>query len=156
MELSQEIVIRPLAKDEEIPYPLLLLADPSKAMIDSYLPSSTIYVAEQEGKIIGVYVLLPIGPKAVEVKNIAVAEALQGQGIGKLLLSHAGHTAKAKGYRTITIGTANSSVGQIYLYQQQGFEITGVKVNYFTDNYPEPIYENGEKCVDQLILTRKL
>ena len=156
MELSEEIIIRPLKKEEELPYSLLLLADPSKKMVDSYLPAGTVYVAEQGGVIVGEYVLLPIGEKAVEVKNIAVDEKLQGKGIGKLLLSHASHTAKSKGFRTITIGTANYSVGQIYLYQQQGFEITGVRINYFTDNYEEPVYENGERCIDQIVLTKHL
>lgn len=156
MDLLQDIVIRPLAKNEPPPYELLLLADPSKEMIAGYLPSSSVYVALMGDKIVGEYVLYPLGGKEVEVKNIAVDPSLHGQGIGKLLLTHAGSTARAKGYRSMIIGTANSSVAQIYLYQQQGFQITGIKEEYFLKNYAEPIYENGERCVDQLILTKQL
>ena len=156
MDLLQDIVIRPLAKNEPVPYELLLLADPSKEMIDSYLPGSTVYVAQSEERIIGEYVLYPLGGKAAEVKNIAVESPLQGQGIGKLLLMHAVSTARAKGYRSVTIGTANSSITQIYLYQQQGFQITDIKEDYYLLNYAEPIYENGERCKDQLILTKQL
>jgi aminoglycoside 6'-N-acetyltransferase I len=156
MKPSEDIIIRPLGKEEPIPYHLLLLADPSRSLVYSYLTTSSIYVAVADNQVIGEYVLYPIDKKAAEVKNIAVEEQFQGQGVGKLLLAHASKTAKAKGFRSLTIGTANSSVGQIYLYQQQGFLITGVKVNYFLDNYPEPIYENGEQCKDQLILTKEL
>jgi aminoglycoside 6'-N-acetyltransferase I len=156
MELQGEIVIRPLKKEEAIPYELLLLADPSRTLVDGYLIHSQVYVAELDAQVIGEYVLLPIGEKAVEVKNVAVAATLQGKGIGKLLLTHASLTAKAKGFKTITIGTANSSVSQIYLYQQQGFRITGVKTDYFLKNYDTPIYENGLQCRDQLILTKEL
>ena len=60
---------------------------------------------------------------AVEIKNIAVREDRQGQGLGKKLLQEAIRVAKNKGYERIEIGTGNSSIGQLALYQKCGFRI---------------------------------
>src|SRR5882724_3087867 len=113
----KDISISQLGKSEEIPYALLLDADPSKELIEKYLKSSEIYVARLANEIIGVYVLYPINSEKAEIKNIAVEEKFQGKGVGKLLLEDAFKLAKAKGYKQLIIGTGNSSVGQLYLYQ---------------------------------------
>ena len=152
----KDISISQLGKSEEIPYALLLDADPSKKLIDKYLKDSEIYVAKLANEIIGVYVLYPINAAKAEIKNIAVEEKLQGKGIGKLLLEDAFKLAATKGYRELIIGTGNSSVGQLYLYQKAGFEISGIKWNFFIDNYPDPLYENGIRVKHMIVLCRKL
>lgn len=60
---------------------------------------------------VGVYALLPTRPETVELVNIAVAENHQGGGMGKLLVMNAIKTAKEKEYKTIEVGTGNSSIG---------------------------------------------
>ena len=62
---------------------LLLLADPSTDLVQEYLGRGTCFVAEQDGEVVGVYVLLPTRPSTIELVNVAVAESHQGQGIGK-------------------------------------------------------------------------
>jgi ribosomal protein S18 acetylase RimI-like enzyme len=148
--------IRPIREDESIPYDLLLSADPSELAIQVYLPYSTIYLAYIDDIIIAQYVLFPINDNEIEIKNIAVYEAYQGQSIGKLLLQDATQRAIDTGYKTLSIGTSNASIGQLYLYQQQGFELSGIKMNFFIDNYTEPLYENGIQCVHMLMLTKVL
>ena len=150
------IQIRQLHKNEEIPWPLLLLADPSKEMVDDYLRNAEIFIAIHDTNILGAYTLYPITTDLLEIKNIAVDEKYQRMGLGKLLLDHASATAKSKSYKQICIGTANAGIWQIYLYQRQGFDITGLKKNFFIDNYPEPIYENGIQCKHMIVLTKKL
>lgn len=122
-----DILIRPLSQNESIPYNLLLLADPSKDIIDKYISSAEVYIAALKENIVGAYVLYPVNPDTVEIKNIAVDPKHQGNGIGKLLLTDAAKTAKDKGFNRIIIGTANASIAQLYLYQKQGFEITEIK-----------------------------
>jgi ribosomal protein S18 acetylase RimI-like enzyme len=156
VENQNNIRIRQCGIGESPPYHLLLLADPSKEMIDSYLEDAEMYIAESGNNMVGVYVLYPLSPATVEIKNIAIDSPLQGQGIGKILLMSASTMAKEKGFETITIGTSNASIAQLYLYQQQGFEITGIKKNFFLDNYSEPIYENGIQCKHMLMLTKQL
>jgi len=155
-ELLKDILIRKLGKDEDVPYELLLDADPSYDNISEYLGSSEIYIALLDDKVVGTYVLFPLSSDAIEIKNIAVDDKLQGNGMGKLLLNNAMQMAINKGIRTMVIGTSNSSIVQLYLYQKQGFEITGIKPNFFLDNYPEPIVENGIQCKHMLILTKQL
>lgn len=150
------MVIRELLIGEEPPYELLLMADPSIEMINKYLGKGECFVAEKGGQIIGVYVLLPIDSDKVELINIAVSENYQGRGIGKQLVLDAINTARKKGFKTIEVGTGNSSIGQLALYQKCGFRITCIDFDFFTKNYPEEIYENGIQCRDMIRLTQEL
>lgn len=154
--LLKEISVRRLGKNETIPYGLLLDADPSIAAIEKYLTTSEIYVAVLKTQVIGVVVLHPFDKGSFEIKNIAVEESLQGNGIGKLLLRTVTEVAIEKGANYIIIGTSNSSIGQLYLYQRSGFEITEIRMNFFPDNYPEPIFENGIQCRHMIMLKKKL
>jgi len=155
LQLS-DVLISQLGKSDEIPYSLLLDADPSIELVDKYLKVSEIYIAKLKNQIVGVYVLCPVNSELVEIKNIAVEEKFQGNGIGKLLLDDAFKLAKRKGYKELIIGTANSSVGQLYLYQKSGFEISNIKMNFFIDNYPTPFYENGIPVKHMIVLSKQL
>ncbi|MBT2701002.1 GNAT family N-acetyltransferase [Bacillus sp. ISL-40] len=148
--------IRKLKIKEEPPIELLLLADPSPTLVEEYLHRGECYVAESDNHIIGVYVLLPTRPETVELVNIAVAENQQGRGIGKQLIMSAIQTAKQKGYKTIEVGTGNSSIGQLALYQKCGFRITDVDIDFFIKHYPEEIFENGIHCRDMVRLSQDL
>ena len=116
------VVIEHISK-EAIPKSLMLLADPSDRQIDAYVERGLTYVAKQEGRVVGVYVLLETRPKTMEIMNIAVVEYMQGKGIGKKLLKHAVETAKGYGMSKLEVGTGNSSVSQLALYQKYGFRI---------------------------------
>lgn len=116
------VVIERISK-EAIPKSLLLLADPSEQQIGAYVQRGLTYVAKQEDNVIGVYVILETRPKTMEIMNIAVVEHLQGKGIGKKLVSHAIETAKGYGMSKLEVGTGNSSVSQLALYQKCGFRI---------------------------------
>jgi aminoglycoside 6'-N-acetyltransferase I len=156
MHLNLEgIATRQLTGQEAIPYTLLLLADETIEIIDRYAKDGQIYVLEVNGQLIAVYVLVVIDPERIEIKNIAVDSRYQGQGIGKFLLREATGRAKEQGYGTILIGTANGAIKQLYLYQKEGFEITSVKKNFFVDNYPAPIFENGILCKHMIMLEKQ-
>jgi ribosomal protein S18 acetylase RimI-like enzyme len=148
--------IRKLSHDEEVPLDLLLLADPSEKIIKSYFDRRRCYVAELDNEIVGIYVLLPTRPKTVEIVNVAVKEEKHGQGIGKLLVEHAVRIAKEAGNMTVEIGTGNSSIGQLALYQKCGFRITGIDQDFFTRHYEEVIVENGIQCRDMIRLALHL
>lgn len=135
---------------------LLLLADPSEELVKAYLERGACIVAEMHGQIIGVYVLLELTAEAVEIVNVAVAESYQGKGLGKRLVNHAIDHARSQGYVTIEIGTGNSGIGQLALYQKCGFRITAIDQDFFTRNYPEAIYENGIQCRDMIRLSQTI
>ncbi|MDW0115521.1 GNAT family N-acetyltransferase [Sporosarcina thermotolerans] len=148
--------IRKLNNGEKIPLDLLLLADPSRESIEEYVNRGECYIAEIEQQIVGVYVLLPTRPKTVELVNVAVVEEQHGSGIGKQLVMDAINVAKKKGYKTIEIGTGNSSIGQLALYQKCGFRIVGIDIDFFVRHYPKAIFENGIQCRDMIRLSQDL
>ncbi|MGB5945529.1 GNAT family N-acetyltransferase [Paenisporosarcina sp.] len=144
--------IRKLCPGENPPWELLELADPSRMIVEGYVKSSGVYVGEISGEIRAVYVLKETEKVVVEIMNIAVDEVHQGKGLGKQLISHAINEASKRGYAQIEIGTGNSSIHQLKLYQQCGFRIVSVDFDYFTRSYDEPIYENGLLCRDMIRL----
>ena len=143
------VVIENISK-EAIPKSLLLLADPSERQINTYVQRGLTYVAKQEDRVVGVYVLLETRPKTMEIMNIAVVEYMQGKGIGKKLLKHAVETAKGYGMSKLEVGTGNSSVSQLALYQKCGFRIFSIDFDYFSKHYEEEIIENGIVCRDMI------
>ncbi|GAE29384.1 GCN5-related N-acetyltransferase [Halalkalibacter hemicellulosilyticusJCM 9152] len=135
---------------------LLLLADPSREIVEDYIKRGECYIAEIEQRVIGVYVLLPTRPETVELVNVAVVEEQHGQGIGKRLVMDAIKVARLAGYKTVEIGTGNSSIGQLALYQKCGFRIVGVGIDFFVKHYEDEIVENGIQCRDMIRLSQDL
>ncbi|WP_028389780.1 GNAT family N-acetyltransferase [Bacillus cihuensis] len=148
--------IRKLNIGEKFPMELLLLADPSKDIVEEYVNRGDCFIAESEQQIVGVYVLLPTRPETVELVNVAVVKEQHGRGMGKQLVMDAIQVAKIKGYKTMEIGTGNSSIEQLALYQKCGFRIIGVDMDFFIKHYPEEIFENGIQCRDMIRLSQDL
>lgn len=145
--------IHPLAA-AQIPRDLLLLADPSWAQVTAYLSTGQCYGYQQDGQVVGVVVLTTLKTGVWEVKNIAVAPAYQHRGIAKALLATAIAVCQAAPTcDELQIGTGNSSLRQLAIYQHAGFEMIAVWVNFFVDNYPDPIYEAGLQCKSMVRLS---
>ncbi len=144
--------IRLWREDEGLPLDLLLEADPSEELVREYCESGYVYEARVDDVLVGVYVLLSLSDTVVEIKNIAVAETVRGRGYGKKLILHALAEAKRLGFAAVEIGTGNSSVDQLMIYQKSGFRIDSVDHDFFTRNYTEPIIENGIRCCDMIRL----
>lgn len=143
-------------KETEIPYELLLLADPSLELIKKYLKEGRLYQVELKNEIVGVLLLWEISSSVLEIKNIAVAQTHQGKGLGKQLLRFAEEKALQEEYSILRIATGNSSIAQLALYQKMGFEIVDMQRDFFLENYPEAIWENEIQCKHLLILEKGL
>ncbi|HAG00883.1 GNAT family N-acetyltransferase [Paenibacillus lactis] len=148
--------IRRLISGETPPMDLLLLADPSKRLVEDYIHRGHCYVGEVDSAVIGVYVLLPTRPDTVELVNVAVAEERHGQGFGKQLVNHAVSQAKELGFATIEVGTGSTGVAQLALYQKCGFRMTEIDRDFFVRHYEEEIYENGMRLRDMVRLSQDL
>lgn len=148
--------IRLLGKEEPLPMELLLEADPSEKLVRAYCAESRICVLENSEGVTGVLVLFPLEETVIEIKNIAVAENARGKGLGKKLIFHALAEAKRLGFCKAVIGTGNSSLGQLALYQKCGFRIVSIDRGFFLRNYPEPIVENGLRCENMVRLEYEL
>ena len=148
--------IQLLEDNENAPIDLLKLADPSTKLINLYLKSSQCYIGKINKRVIGVLVIKEIDYTTIEIKNIAVDEDEQGKGYGTLMLRFAEKVSIDLSYKKILIGTGNSSIGQLRLYQKEGFEIERIEKNFFVRNYKEPIFENGIQCKHKIILVKKI
>ena len=56
-------------------------------------------------------------------------------------------------FRAMYVGTAGPGVA---FYARFGFTHSHTVAGFFTDNYPEPIYEDGVLLTDMLYLKREL
>ena len=134
--------------------------------MEAYLAAGSCYVAalaeplvgaKRAGDaIIGVFVLAATGPRVYELMNIAVAERCQGRGWGKQLVHAAIAEARRLGAECLEVGTGNSSLQQLALYQKCGFRIVGVERDFFKEGYGAEIYENGIRCLDMIRLSLSL
>ena len=147
---SDDIFILPINHD--YPYRLLLLADPSQELVDSYLDKGLCFIAKLNESVVGVVVLLKTHIETFEIMNIAVHENYQRKGIGEKLISFAIEEAKKRNAKFVEIATGNSSLHQLALYQKIGFSIHSIDKNFFLKNYQEPIFENKIKCKDSILL----
>lgn len=141
---------------ETYPLDLLLLADPEESVVRSYLVRSLCFTLNIENKIVGGYLLLPTRPGTIELVNIAVYEEYQRRGYARELVSHSIAEAKTRGYKTLEVGTADSSLGPLALYLGAGFRLTGVDRDFFIRHYSDPIMDNGVQCRDMLRLSLDL
>ena len=156
LESDNEVTVRGLNENENIPYDLLLLADETIEAINKYIFDAEIYVCERNNKTIATYVLKIINNDSVEIKNIAVDIAFQGRGIGSSLLKNASENAAKRGFKSLFIGTGDNSFKQLALYQKSGFKEFKIIKDFFIDNYPEAIYENGKQLKDMVVLKKDI
>ena len=133
---------------------LLLEGDPDPDKLAAYLKKSSLYVSDAGD---GLVVLMPLPENNLgennlwEIKNIALAKSARGQGRGKKLLQAALDVLALQGALAVEIGTGNSSLAQLALYQKMGFRIIAIWPDFFAD-YPQPIIENGILCRDMVRL----
>ena len=135
---------------------LLLDADPEEAVVRAYLDLGWLFALYEGDELGGVMLLIEHDPETIEIKNIAVDEKVQNKGYGKQLLEKSKSFGREKGYRTLMVGTGNSSLPVLFFYQKAGFRFRSVIRDFFIDNYREPIFENGLQCTDMLILDQPL
>lgn len=152
----EKIEIRKIKNKNEIPYDLLLLADPSMEVIEEYASRGEVYGGFIDNGIIGAYVLIKTRPATLELVNISICDEYQGKGIGKMLIYDAIDKAKIQKAKTLEVGTGNSSITQLAFYQKCGFRITGVDRDFFKKHYEEKIIENGIECVDMIRMSMEL
>ena len=143
-------------ENDKVPYALLFLADESDEQIGKYKDSAVFLAARLDGEIVGIIGLKEIEEHCLEIVNLAVEEAHQNRKIGTKLLEAAIAEARARRYRELVIKTGNCGIMQLYLYQRVGFRFQAINRDYFLQNYPLPIYENGIPCVDQIVLAMSL
>lgn len=149
----------------EAPWPLLLLADPSREKVKRYLQHCTCYAARQTaqftpsglGALIGVCALRPPHDEQTnwELMNMAVSPAWQRNGIGSALLHHAIRELRKRGVTQLEVGTGSFG-DQLLFYQRLGFRVSRIDHDFYLRNYTTPLWERGVQLKDMIRLTLAL
>lgn len=147
--------IRIVSENKKAYLPLLLLADESERMIDLYLDRGTLFALQSEGgETVGVCVVTVENDETIEIKNLAIAPNFQKQGWGRFLIDHVKNTYKGR-YKVLLVGTGDSPA-TLPFYEKCGFKISHRIKNFFTDNYEQPIIEDGVQLIDMIVLQQVL
>jgi predicted N-acetyltransferase YhbS len=143
--------------------PLLLLADDSEQQVRGYMQKGTLFVAEDEGREVGIVLAIPVDSSdannsEIELKAVAVEAASHNQGIGQRMLALVLPALEERGFTRVVLGTGNSGIGQIAFYQKAGFRMWKIERDVFSAErgYPPGLEENGIPLRDMIWLDREL
>ena len=134
--------------------PLLLLADEQENMIDQYLDWGIMFVLEEDGHVIGEFVVTDEGDGIIEIQNLAVAPEYQHRGYGKRLVSFVADRYRDQ-YNILQIGTGDSPL-TVPFYESCGLAVHHVIPNYILEHYDQPIFEGGKQLKDKVYLRMNL
>jgi ribosomal protein S18 acetylase RimI-like enzyme len=140
---------------------LLLLADDSEAYVRSYYQQGNLLVlCDDDGLVLGITLVMPDsqGDGDVELKAVAVASHLQGQGIGRQMLALVLAELRAAAVRRVIVGTSSSAIGPLAFYQKAGFRFWKIERDFFNParGYPEGTTENGIPVRDMVWMDQEL
>ncbi len=133
--------------------PLLLLADEQEDMIDRYLERGRMFVLS-DGGVKSECVVTDEGDGVLEIKSLATAPESQGRGYARALIGFLLREF-AHGYTVLQAGTGDSP-RTVPFYEKCGFVRSHVLPGFFTENYDHPIYEDGVRLTDMVVLRRPI
>lgn len=146
------LAIRKIAEKEKSRFiDLLLIGDESEEMISRYFDAGTLYVGSAEGKDVAVIMTVEQPDGSVEVKNLAVIPAFRRRGVGRRMLEHIEQINVGK---KIILGTGETP-STLRFYESCGYRYSHRIPDFFKDNYPHPIVEEGVVLCDMLYLFKE-
>lgn len=152
MRTDDNFSITEIDNDKKLYLPLLLIGDESETMIDRYLDNGTLYVGLSNGKPIAVCVTLNLDPATVEIKNLAVDAVYRRHGYGRRMLEYVESLHSNKRFILGTGGTPST----LRFYKSCGYSYSHRIPNFFADNYPSPIIEEGVTLCDMIYLEKQI
>lgn len=106
-------------------------------------PASRSWVAEQDGKVIGMIVVWLIVDEA-HVATIATHPDFRRQGVAKKLLAHALRGMIEEGAQSSFLEVRASNLAAQEMYRKFGYEEAGRRRRYYSDNGEDAILMNLE------------
>ncbi|HJQ15131.1 MAG TPA: ribosomal protein S18-alanine N-acetyltransferase [Anaerolineales bacterium] len=114
-------------------------------------PASRCWVAELDGKVVGMIVVWLIIDEA-HVATIATQPEYRRQGIGKRLLAHALSHMMQDGARSSFLEVRESNSAAQEMYRKFGYEVTGRRKHYYRDNDEDAILMNLESLTPERLM----
>lgn len=96
----------------------VVLSDPQHEIIDK---GGLIFYAKYKDQIVGTVSLLKIDETTFELSKMAVADGVQGLGIGQKLMLHCLAVAEQKGIQKLVLYSNRKLLPAIHLYEKFGF-----------------------------------
>lgn len=115
-------VVLAIVTDSFTPYLERMDREPAPMLADyaSHISAGNVWVAEADGQVVGVLVLLPAADHLL-LDVVAVSPTAQGRGIGKLLLTFADDHARALGLDEVRLFTNEMMTENLTYYPRHGF-----------------------------------
>lgn len=96
-------------------------------------PDVTFLVARRDGQAIGCGAIRRIADDTGEVKRMYAVPAVQGQGVGRLILQTIEAEARRQGLESLFLETGGEQPAALHLYQSQGYAERGPYLDYPDD-----------------------
>lgn len=153
VKLKNTYEIVKIKQEKEQYMPLLLEADPSVELVESYLKNGDLYALKLDGNVVSVAVVAKLDDSTCELKNVATKEEYRNMGYAKRLIKYLFSIYKQK-YAKMIVGTSENNIP---FYVKSGFDTYEKTVkNFFVDNYKEEVWDNGLHCMDMYYYGKKL
>ena len=109
--------------------------NPFETLHKAFMQSLFATVAEDDREVVG-YQLTTGGRGHAHLARLAVHPNLQGQGLGKFLVSDLFTRLTQIGIGKLTVNTQNDNLSSLHLYQKMGFVRTGEQYPVFVFDVP--------------------
>jgi ribosomal protein S18 acetylase RimI-like enzyme len=145
----------PSGPERDAYLPLFFLADDSEPEVRGYYQKGDLYALEDRA---GIVLAIPESDGSVELKAVAVAEGLQGRGLGTRMLGAVLADLRARGVGRVVVGTGSCGISALAYYQKAGFRLARIERDFFTPQrgYPEGLTENGIPLRDMVWMDQDL
>ncbi len=100
-------------------------------------PDVTFYSMREDGRLLGVGAIKELDTTHGEIKSMHTLTDLRGRGLGRVMLAHLLDTARARGYRRVSLetGTMDAFVPARSLYASAGFVVCEPFADYWDNEY---------------------
>ncbi len=146
--------IQQIRRDKDEYMDMLLMADPEREMIESYLDQSEMFALIHGGDVCAVCVVELLKNRKCELKSIVTRMEDRGKGYAKYMIRH---ICEHYGNQcdTMYAGTGNRKKTLEFL-GKCGFVNSHIVANYYLEHYREPVYEGDVRLTDKIYLKKQL
>lgn len=132
---------------------ILCESDPNINLVNDYLREGQLFAYFYHQIPVSFIVIQQVDNDTIEIKNLLTIDTYRGHGFARQLIQYIEN--RFQDIPRIIVATANSSMFNMSFYTKLGYHYCYKIDNYFIDNYPQEIYENGIQAIDLMYFEKK-